>query len=69
MFGLADRGNKIKVNSVWVMFCYYWADVVAIGKKLQTNEKLIKTLVNTPKQELQRDLWTKVSSNITNTTT
>ena len=20
MFGLADRGNKIKVNSVWVMF-------------------------------------------------
>ena len=20
MFGLADRGNKIKVNSVWIMF-------------------------------------------------
>ena len=24
MFGLADRGNKSKVNSVWVMFWYYW---------------------------------------------
>ena len=22
--GLADRGNKNEVNSVWVMFWYYW---------------------------------------------
>ena len=40
MFGLADRGNKITVNSVWVMFWYYWTYMVDIGKKLQTNEKL-----------------------------
>ena len=39
MFGLAERGNKIKVTSVWIMFWYYWTYMVAIGKKLQTNEK------------------------------
>ena len=33
-----------------------------------TNQWKTKTLVNKPKQELQRDLWTNVSSNITNTT-
>ena len=54
MFGLADCGNKIKVNSVWVMFWYFWTYMVAIGKELQTNEKL-RLWVNKPKQELQRD--------------
>ena len=46
MFGLADCGNKIKVNSVWVMFWYFWTYMVAIGKKLQTNEKLRRLLTN-----------------------
>ena len=34
-----------------------------------TNQWKTKKLVNKPKQELQRDLWTNVSTNITNTTT
>ena len=35
-----------------------------------TNRWIIKTLVNKPKQELQRDYeWTKVSSDMKNTTT
>ena len=38
--------NKNKVNSVWVMFWYYWTYVVVIGKKLQTNDKLIRWLTN-----------------------
>ena len=47
MFGLADRaGNKIKVNSVWVMFWYHWTYMVAIGKKLRTNDKLKRWLTN-----------------------
>ena len=55
MFGLTDRGNKIKVNLVWVMFWYCWTYMVAIGKKLQTNEKLKRWLTNPNIQELQRD--------------
>ena len=27
MFGLADRGNKNKLNSVWVKFWYYWQNL------------------------------------------
>ena len=46
MFGLTGRGNKIKVDSVWVMFWYYWAYMIAIGKKLQTNDKIIRWLTN-----------------------
>ena len=38
--------NKNKVNSVWAMFGYYWTYMVAIGKKLQTNDKLIRWLTN-----------------------
>ena len=34
-----------------------------------TNQWKPKALLNKPKQELQRNLWTKVSTNITNTTT
>ena len=36
--------NKNKVNLVWAMFGYYWAYMVAIGKKLQANDKLIRWL-------------------------
>ena len=56
---------KNEVNSVWVMFWYYWAYTVAIDKRLLTNDKLITK----SKKELQRDQWTKVRSNITNSTT
>ena len=55
MFGLADRGNENRLKSVLVMFWFYWTYMVAIHKKLQTNEKT-KTLVNKPKQELQLDI-------------
>ena len=44
------------------MFWYRLIYATAIGKKLQTNEKL-KTRINKSKQELQRDKWTKISSN------
>ena len=46
MFVLADRENKIKVNSVKVVS---WCDLtymVVIDKKLQTNEKLKRWLPN-----------------------
>ena len=46
MFRLADRGNKITVNSVWLMLWYYWTYMVHVGKKLQTNEKLKHWLTN-----------------------
>jgi len=48
MSGLTDRGRiKSKpVNLVLVMFWYYWTYMVAIGKKLQTNEKLKRWLTN-----------------------
>ena len=71
MFGLADRGNKNKGNSVRVMFCYYWNYMVAIGKKLHWTLKWnTKTLVNKPKRKLQPGLMNhEVSSNITDTTT
>ena len=46
MFGLTDRGKKIEVNSVWVMFWYYWTYMIAIGKKLQTKENLKCWLTN-----------------------
>ena len=46
MLGLADRGSKITVNSVWVMFWYNWTYMVAIGKKQQTNDKLERWLTN-----------------------
>ena len=51
MFGLTDRGNKITVNSVWVMLWFHRTYMVLIGKRVQTSEKL----VNKPKQELQGD--------------
>ena len=51
MFGLTDRGNKIAVNSVWVMFWFHRTNMVVIGKRVQTSEKLI----DKPKQELQGD--------------
>ena len=42
---------------IWVkvMFWYYCTFMVAIGKKLPTNEKT-RTMVNKRKQELQWDL-------------
>ena len=40
MYGLADRGNKNKANSVFVLFLYNWANTTAIGNKTQPNEKL-----------------------------
>ena len=40
MYGLADRGDKNKANSVFVLFSYKWANTTAIGNKTQTNEKL-----------------------------
>ena len=43
MFGLTDRGNKITVNSVWVMFWYDRTYIVGIGK---TTEKLKLWLTN-----------------------
>ena len=46
MFVLADRENKIKVNSVKVVS---WCDLtymVVIDKKLQTNEKLKRWLLH-----------------------
>ena len=44
--------------------------MAAIYKKLQATEYITKTLVNKPKQELQRDYeWTKVSSDMKNTIT
>ena len=49
---------------------YYWTYMAAIYKKLQATEYITKTLVNKPKQELQRDYeWTKVSSDMKNRTT
>ena len=53
MFGLTGRGNKITVNSVWVIFCFGFTGtyMVVIGKRVQTSEKLI----DKPKQELQGD--------------
>ena len=52
MFGLADRGNENNLKSVLVMFWFYWTYMVAIRKKLQTNEKPKRWLTN-PKQELR----------------
>ena len=50
MFGLTDRGNKITVNSVWVMFWYDRTYMVGIGKigykPVQTTEKLKLWLTN-----------------------
>ena len=46
MFGLADRGNNIKVNSALVMIWYNWIYMVVIDKKLQTNEKPKRWLTN-----------------------
>ena len=46
MFELADLGNKSKVNSVWVVFWYYWNYMVVIGKKLPTNKNLNRWLTN-----------------------
>ena len=46
MFGLTDRGNKISVNSVWVMFWYDRTYMVGIGKNVQTTEKLKLWLTN-----------------------
>ena len=71
MFELADRGNKNKGNSVWVLFCYYWNYMVAIGKKLhwtmKWNSKNAGQLTQT---ETSTGLMNyEVSSNITNTTT
>ena len=52
------------------MFWYYWTYTAAIYKKLQSMQWITKTLVNNPKQELQRDYeWTKVSSDMKNTIT
>ena len=60
MFGFWP-GNKIKVNSVWVMFWYYWTYMVAIGKKLQTNDELIRLIRLLPSRYLcvfgVRDDW------------
>ena len=46
MFGLTDRGNKITVNSVWVMFWYDRTYMVVFGKNVQTTEKLKLWLTN-----------------------
>ena len=68
MFGLTDRRNKLA--AVWVMFLYYWTYMTAIYKKLQSMQWITKTLVNDPKQELQRDYeWNNVSSDMKNTIT
>ena len=53
MYGLADRGNKNKANSVFVLFSYNWANTTAIGNKTQPNEKLKWWLKN--KQQIERD--------------
>ena len=46
MFGLADRGNENSLKSVLVMFWFYWTYMIAIHKKLQTNEKPKRWLTN-----------------------
>ena len=46
MFVLADRENKIKVNSVLVMSWCNLTYMVVIDKKLQTNEKLKRWFPN-----------------------
>ena len=72
MFGLTDRGNKITVNSVWVMFWYDRTYMVGIGKRVQTctNHWKTKTLVNKPKhRNFNETSKPKVESNTTNTTT
>ena len=46
MFGLTDRGNKITVKSVWVMFWYDRTYMVVFGKSSQTTEKLKLWLTN-----------------------
>ena len=67
MFGLADRGNKKKgklsVGNVLVLLHLHRCD-----RQEATDQWKTKKLVDKPKQQLQRDLWTNVSTNITNTT-
>ena len=58
MLGLADCENKNKALLAWLMFWNHWTHTATFGKKLQANENL-ETLVNKPKQELQRDLKTQ----------
>ena len=51
------------------MFWYYWTYMAAILIQEATKQWISKTLVNKPKQELQRDYeWTKVSSDMKNAT-
>ena len=61
MYGLADRGDKNKANSVFVLFSYKWANTTAIGNKTQTNEKLKwwirKQTANSTRLMDQGQLW------------
>ena len=65
MFGLADRGNKNKVKELGVGNVLVQLNVHGYDRQEATNQWKTKP---EPKQELQRDLWTKVNCNIANTT-
>ena len=65
MFGLADRGNKNKVKELGVGSVLVQLNVHGYDRQEATDQWKAKMLVKKPKQELQLDLWTKV----TNTTT
>ena len=51
------------------MFWYYWTNMAAIYKKLQTDEKLKRWLTNPNRNFKETNEWTKVSSDTKNTTT
>ena len=59
-----EKIGKLGVGNVLVLLNRHGCD-----RQEATNQRKPKALLNKPKQELQRNLWTKVSTNITNTTT
>ena len=55
MFGLTDRGNKIKANSAWVVGnVLVLLSLHGCNRQEATNQET-NTLVNKPKLELPRD--------------
>ena len=58
-----EKIGKLGVGNVLVLLNRHGYD-----RQEATNQWKPKPLLNKPKQELQRNLWTKVSTNITNTT-
>ena len=58
-----EKIGKLGAGNVLVLLNRHGYD-----RQEATNQWKPKPLLNKPKQELQRNLWTKVSTNITNTT-